>query len=324
MNARQYEDVVKLRQGSEKLFLRESRTLQHDFKKGLLWLDIDLMPLPVSKNAKVRIKGRQLARIIAPQYKETIFSRIYPGKPHAYIPLIEGLNDLFEFLEAQREATVLRTDSGFGGDANINLVLGKKWQVLTKGSQGHRPNAFAKQIQKNDWQRIGDERWVAKAVSPPTYVRSVQHLVLRWKTASAQIKNSTVVCSINDWSMEQVISHFDEFGASARTSDKALKFAKRRKKNLAAQEALILLTDVAHNILAWASSCMFPTGPLATTPPIPDLFQIPGRLIFDEERLIEVHLNEQHPHAEEVMHALTRLLAHFELATGLRKIGLTS
>lgn len=64
LNAFKNEDVVKLRQGSEKLFLRESRTLQHNFKKGLLWLDIDLMPLPVSKNAKVRTKGRQLARIM--------------------------------------------------------------------------------------------------------------------------------------------------------------------------------------------------------------------------------------------------------------------
>lgn len=74
------------------------------------------------------------------------------------------------------------------------------------------------------------------------------------------------------------------------------------------------MTDIAHNILAWASSWMFPTGPLAffgTTRLIQDILQMQGRLIFNEEHLVEVHLNERHPHAEQVMHGLTRLLAHF-------------
>jgi hypothetical protein len=46
-----------LRRGSEALFRRESRTLTHDFERDWLWLDIDLTPLPISKNAEGSTKG---------------------------------------------------------------------------------------------------------------------------------------------------------------------------------------------------------------------------------------------------------------------------
>ena len=97
---------------------------------------------------------------------------------------------------------------------------------------------------------------------------------------------------------------------SARTG---LKLCKRRKKRLAAQEALVLLTDVAHNTLAWVSLWMFPDGPLdafGTTRLIEDVLAIPGHLIFDGERLVEVQLNKLHPYAAQTATGLERLLDH--------------
>jgi hypothetical protein len=52
------EQVARLRQGSEALFRRESRTLRHDFAQDWLWLDIDLTPLPASKHAEGSTKGK--------------------------------------------------------------------------------------------------------------------------------------------------------------------------------------------------------------------------------------------------------------------------
>jgi len=49
--------LSQLRQGSETLFRRESRTLTHDFGRDWLWLDIDLTPLPISKHAEGSSKG---------------------------------------------------------------------------------------------------------------------------------------------------------------------------------------------------------------------------------------------------------------------------
>jgi hypothetical protein len=52
------EQVAQLRQGSEVLFRRESRTLRHDFGQDWLWLDIDLTPWPASKQAEGSTKGK--------------------------------------------------------------------------------------------------------------------------------------------------------------------------------------------------------------------------------------------------------------------------
>src|SRR5512144_1444989 len=50
--------LTQLRQGSETLFRRESRTCQHRFADDWLWLDIDLTPLPASKQAEASPKGK--------------------------------------------------------------------------------------------------------------------------------------------------------------------------------------------------------------------------------------------------------------------------
>ena len=236
-----------------------------------------------------------------------------------YIPVLQALNQFLGFTRAQKQRTIMRSDSGFGGDANVNHALKKQWQVLTKGSGGRRPGAFARQIAPKDWQTLRpDDRWVAPAVAPPTYVCPVQHLVLRWRTRKGQLKHSIVVCSVLEWSMAQVIAYYDDRGACETEiqADKGgLKLCKRRKKRAAAQEALILLTDVAHNTLAWASHLMFPDGLLAhfgTTQLIEDVLAIPGRLIFNQDRLVEAQLNELHPHAAQVASGLERLLDYFD------------
>lgn len=50
--------VAQLRAGSDSLFRRESRLLHHDFDQGWLWLDIDLTPLPISRQAEASTKGK--------------------------------------------------------------------------------------------------------------------------------------------------------------------------------------------------------------------------------------------------------------------------
>lgn len=322
-------EVAQLRHGSEALFRRESGVLRHDFVRDWLWLDIDLTPLPISKHAEGSTKGkfdrknrygRQLARVHAPQYHETLFSRIYPGRQEsspAYVPTVEALETFLNLTPEQKQRTILRSDAGFGSDANINHALNAGWQVLTKNKGGRRPQAFARQVADEDWQPVGSERWVTRAVVPPTYACQAECLVLRWLTSNGQVKNAIVVCSITDWAMEEIIAHYDDRGACETEiqADKGgLKLERRRKKRLAAQETLVLLTDIAHNLLAWVPHWMSLGEPLAsfgTTRLIEDVFHLPGRLFFQRERLTEVQLNQLHPYAEAVAAGLEHLLAHF-------------
>jgi hypothetical protein len=95
---------------------------------------------------------------------------------------------------------------------------------------------------------------------------------------------------------------------------RGLQLERRHKKHLAAQEALILLTDLAHNLLAWTADWMFPTGPLAHFGPLrltKDVLTLPGRLFFEKHRLVEVQLNKRHLYTTAVADALERLLTHF-------------
>ena len=321
--------VDQLRRGCEALFRRESQVLHHDFAQSWLFLDIDLTPLPISKHAEGSTKGkfeqknsygRQLARVHASQYHETLFSRVYPGKQEsspAYIPTLQALDAFLPLASEQKQRTALRSDAGFGSDANVDYALTADWQVLTKNKGGRRPQAFAKQVADTDWQLIGVDRWVAPAVIPPTYVRPMQCLVLRWPNRKGQLKYGIVLCSIPSWTMAEIIDYYDDRGACETEiqADKGgLKLERRRKKRLAAQEALILLTDLAHNLLAWVPQWMFPGEPLAAFGPtrlIEDVLHLPGKLFFCGERLVEVQLNELHPYAEQVTRGLERLLAHF-------------
>jgi hypothetical protein len=262
-----------------------------------------------------------LARVHAPQYQETLFSRLYPGQQHSsptYIPVLQALAQFLNFSSEQKQRTILRSDAGFGSDDNLNYALADQWQVLSKGNGGKRPGILARQIAPADWYVLRpDDRWVAQAVKPPTYLKPVQTLVLRWRTQTGELKHATLACSILAWSLPEVIGHYDDRGACETQiqADKGgLKMVKRRKKQLMAQEALILLTDLAHNLLAWSSRWMFVEPPLTEFGPtrlIEDIFAIPGYLIFKGEQLVEVQLNELHPHAAQVAQALARLLAHF-------------
>ena len=140
-------------------FARESRLLHHDFDQAWLWLDINLTPLPIPRQAeastkgKFRLKngsGRELARVEAPQYHETVFSRLYPGtqgvRGPTYMPILETLETSLLLSQAQKQHTLLRSDAGFGSDANVNHAPTAAWQVLGKGKGGRRPQAYAQQV----------------------------------------------------------------------------------------------------------------------------------------------------------------------------------
>lgn len=265
--------------------------------------------------------GRQLARVHAPQYHETLFSRLYPGNQASaptYIPVLAALESFLGWSPEQKARTILRSDGGFGSDSNLNTALAADWQVMSKSIGGRRPSAVIRQIPESAWHEVRpDDRWVAVAPAPVELVRPVQWVAVRWQTQRGECKQALVICSVDAWSAQDCIHRYDDRGACETEiqADKAgLQVGRRRKKRLAAQEMLILLTDVAHNLLAWMTPRMFPTGPLAqmgTTQLIQDVLTIPGRLIFQRQQLVEVQLNERHPYAADVAAGLERLLDYF-------------
>jgi len=122
----------------------------------------------------------------APQYHETLFSRLYPGKQASsptYLPVVQASDAFLGLRVAQQARTILRSDAGFGSDANIEAALAGHWQVVTKSSGGRRPVALARQVSADGGLELRpNDRWVAPVKAPLAFERPVQWLALRWRT----------------------------------------------------------------------------------------------------------------------------------------------
>ena len=86
----------------------------------------------------------------------------------------------------------------------------------------------------------------------------------------------------------------------------------RRKRSWSAQKSLILLTDLAHNLLAdfryraLANSSFAGWGLKRI---VRDLLQIPGLLVFDDTQLKRIELLAAHPYAAELIICLEKYYA---------------
>ena len=145
--------------------------------------------------------GRQLVRVSAPTYHETLLSMIYPGSQNGsttFKTSVRAVQNLLQLTREQRRQTVWRTDGGLGTDENINWALTHDYQVLMKGYNGKRALAFSRQITDSDWYPLRADRWVAVVPKAPRYARRTQTLSLRWLTEAKQMQYATLVHSLLD------------------------------------------------------------------------------------------------------------------------------
>lgn len=321
--------VVQLQQGSAAFLRQHSRALRHDFEVGWLLLDYDVTGLLASKNAEGSEKGyftghrnrygRQLVRITAPTYHETLASFLYSGSTVAFATVKAAMSDVAQRLNLpreQRQRIIVRSDAGIGTDANINWLLWSGYQVLTKGFSHARAAAQARLIASEAWIRDPDqERCIAVAVRPPRFGRRAEVYVLRWQTKEG-FRYGTLISTVPGLLPLSTWRLCDGRGAAEveiRADKQGLKLPKRRKHKLAAQMVLILLTDIAHNLLTWLHAATLADGPCAdfgTLRMVEDLLTIPGRIEFEGTKLCKVALLETHPYAPQMRIALQKLLTN--------------
>ena len=93
-----------------------------------------------------------------------------------------------------------------------------------------------------------------------------------------------------------------------------LRLPRRRKKPLHAQEALVLLTDLAHTIVAGTRrfGALEPDlGDVGIYFIVNEILTIPGKLLFHDRQLVKWRLKATHPLARPVLACLARLLREF-------------
>jgi hypothetical protein len=94
-----------------------------------------------------------------------------------------------------------------------------------------------------------------------------------------------------------------------RGDKSGLHLSARRKRGLNAQKALVLLTDLTHNLLAdfryrgLANSSFADWGSKRI---VRDLLTVPGRLYFEAGQLKRIDLLASHPHTEALIICLEK------------------
>jgi hypothetical protein len=341
LNAATEQDVADLQTALGELFGSYSQARRHDFTHELLVLDIDLSPLPASSAAegsergymgRCRSKtGRKLVRVRAADTQEIVWETVITGRRVESLPVLQaaiygmesrlGLGGEGADTLKKRGRTEIRLDSGWGSGPNITWLLERGYQVTGKFRSAGRVRKLVRGI--NTWQPTSSPgREVAEVPTPVAFVRPLAQYAVR--TPSKEHKSgyyhAVVFTSRTDLDMMGVVEHYDGragMEADLKSDKHGLGLAVIRKRLLPAQKMVVLLVELAHNILMWARSWLAERAPRLRQYGIVRLIQqvwaIPGRIKLTDKGVQRVRLRRAHPRARDVCWGFRPLLANCQI-----------
>jgi hypothetical protein len=352
------QNVSQMHQAMQKIFRRHSQTYRHDYQLDWQVLDADMTGRPCGKKAKFASKGyfakqrnrrgRQEAYVIGTWYEEIIVERLFAGKIQlntALQPMLEAAEQVLELDEPKRPRTIVRIDSGGGSVGEINWLLGRGYQVHGKDYSGVRAKGLAESVGKwipdpaDPGRQMG---WVS--LPADLYCHPVQRIAVRCRKKNGQWGYGVIVSTLSPKDVllltggyEQevndpkavllaYVNFYDQRGGGVEIEIKedkqGLGASKRNKKRFEAQQILIQLEALAHNLLIWARQWLMPNCPklarLGIKRLVRDVFQMDGFLLFDQAaRLLQIHLNRADPFAKELTRGLAPLFALEQVSLSL-------
>lgn len=236
-------------------------------------IDIDLSGQIASKNAEQSTKGyfsgkknaygRQLARVLVPDTQEIVAESLYSGntvswKHDVFKEMITKMETMLSIQsKEQRNSIRLRLDSGFGTDKNINYALWLGYHLLTKMRCSKRARKLSKSI--TQWIDIPNDsennpRQVGLVNQPHRYGRRTRQIAIKKKIKKGYTY-SVIVTTDFDTDIQSIVSDYDARGGRPESSfcqdSQGLSSVKRRKHSFLAQQMLMLLNQLAHNLILW-------------------------------------------------------------------------
>jgi hypothetical protein len=226
------------------------------------------------------------------RYHETIWSEIYPGNrhtSHCLRPAVEAAEIALDLSPKQRKRTVWRVDGGGGSDDHLRWLFQRGYQVVAKGMNNRRAKALAKQVQR--WDPYEEGSWLGEVPPPCDYGRPVRVFVKK-RLKKDQFLYSYYVNSLSLPSKRFFLTGYDDRGGAEieqfRNDKSGLGLEARRKHSFLGQKGYILLTDLAHNLLADFYHRALIGSPFEGYGPkriVRDLLAVPGRIILHEDRV---------------------------------------
>jgi hypothetical protein len=358
------ETVAAMRTCLRTIYQQHSRAMHHRPEDGLLILDVDLTGLPCGARAEQATKGyfsdepgrrgRQLGRVIASPYAEVVTQTLYPGRKQltqAFTPLVTAAEAILQLDQDQsrRARVLLRVDAGAGTEREIDWALARGYHLLTKLKSYQRTQKLEHSVVTWYSDPKVSSRTVGWVEQPHAFARPTTQVAVRSTRERKGKQVTTTRILVTDLSpcdiltiagqpcsasptAEQValaVAHaYDQRGGGAETENRqdkqGLGLTKRNKKEFAAQQMLVLLAELAHNILIWVRHELAQEEPccqrLGIQRLVRDLFQIPGKLSrIPFSRKYRLTLSRNHPLSRRVARPL-QMLAGSKLVVNLGEI----
>jgi hypothetical protein len=337
LNAVTQADVAALQAALAETFERHSRARQHDCSQDFLILDVDLSPLPASRHAegsergymgRCRSKtGRKLVRVRAAQYQETVWETVVPGRTAESLSVLQealtqaeqrlGLAGEDEAAQAKRGQVEIRLDSGWGSEAMITWLLARGYQVTGKFKSTSRVRKLVRGI--TEWQPTSSPgREVARVPAPVPFARPLAQYAVRTPSTEKAGGYYQAVLFTTHTALElrAVVDHYDDragIEADLKGDKGGLGLAVIRKRRLAAQMLVVLLMQLAHNVLIWARQWRAVQAPrlqgCGIVRLVQEVWAVPGRIKLGTNVVQRVRLCRDHPRARDVCYGLRPFLS---------------
>jgi hypothetical protein len=355
------ENVRQMEQALDSIYHQYSQGYHHDYAQDWQILDVDMSGLPCGPKAALASKGyfakqrnrrgRQLGRVLATRYGEVVVDRLFEGGKQlakALPPLMEAAEQTLGLDEHKRQRTLVRIDAGGGSVGDVNWLLERDYHVHCKDYSTSRAKQLAESVQvwvddpKVPGRQVG---WVRQPATE--YVRPVRRIAVRCRKANGQwgvgvLISTLAPAEVLALTQSEALPHtdpatallayvslYDQRGGGVETSFKGdkqgLGLNKRSKKRFEAQQMVILLGSLAHNVVVWAQCWLTapptPASPLqhyGTLRMVRDVFHVSGFLVTDAaDHIVQIVLNQAAPLASLLVDSLRCLLAPEHVAINL-------
>ena len=330
------EDVAALRALVAAQFRRHSQTRRHDLTKTMLVLDLDLSPLPTSRKCegaergyfgRCRSKtGRKLVRVRAADYDELVWEDVVGGKTAETLPVLQAAVEAIERLlglagegedtPVKRARVEWRLDSGWGSEEMLNWLLERGYQVTGKFKSPSRVKKLVRDI--TAWQPTSSPgREAAPVPTPVALAKPTHQYAVRTpsKEQACGFYYAVLVSTRDDLTMPATVDHYDGragIEAEIKADKHGLALATIRKHKLAAQQLVILLMELAHNVLIWSRRWLAPHAPhlagCGIVRLIQEVWAIPGRVKLVDGEPLHFRLKREHPRARDLVSGFRPLL----------------
>jgi len=360
LNACTEDTVEQMHQAVQEIYRAHSRGYRHNYQQCWQVLDVDMTGMPAGRQGeevtkgffagKKNRRGRQLGRVAATLYDEIVVDRLYPGKTQLERSLQELVGAAERVLvldRVRRQRTIIRCDGGGGRDADINWLLDNDYLIMVKVKNWKRAHKLAQSVRVWYLDPKTKDREVGWVETPHAYTSMTRQLALRMRKKDGGWHYRILVFNLSDaqlfWLAGQdlppaptstqvmvaALYAYDLRGGGVETcikgSKQGLGLTKRNKKRFSAQEMLVLLAQLAFNLIIWVRNLLAHHTPklqrFGILRMVRDVFQIVGRIQFDaQNQLRAITLNQAHPHALPIVLALSSPMAQDDMSLNLGQI----